>query len=61
MSDIARKPYVRTAHSERYGMSLPEGKACGDCMHFQCCRRLFGAIAADETCDFSPSCFKERP
>ena len=59
--EAVRKPYARTAHSERYGMSLPGGKTCGECLHFPRCRRLFGAVVGDETCDFSPSLFRERP
>jgi hypothetical protein len=54
-----RAPYVRAVvdHEE---MNLPAGKTCGDCVHFRHCNLIFGHIAADEVCDWSPSRFAAR-
>jgi hypothetical protein len=40
-------------------MNLPEGKTCGDCVHCRRCTMMFGHIPADESCDWSPSRFRE--
>ncbi|WP_254170981.1 hypothetical protein [Pseudomonas putida] len=40
-------------------MNLPEGKTCGDCVHCRRCTTMFGHIPADESCDWSPSRFRE--
>jgi len=38
-------------------MNLPENKTCSDCYHFRRCNAIFGHIAKDEVCDWSPSRF----
>ena len=35
-------------------MALPEGKKCGDCLHYQLCSKLFGAKTENLHCDFEP-------
>ena len=40
-------------------MDLPDGKTCGDCVHVKKCCNLFGHLIDDESCDWSPSRFKE--
>lgn len=40
-------------------MALPEGKYCRDCIFFYRCRMIYGHIAEDEVCDWSPSQFLE--
>ncbi|SSW66651.1 hypothetical protein AVE30378_02190 [Achromobacter veterisilvae] len=52
-----RQPYKRQARDE-YDMNLPEGKTCGDCVHFRRCNGIYGLIAADEVCDWTPSRFR---
>lgn len=53
-----RKPYARSAvDADR--MNLPEGKTCGDCVHARRCTMMFGHIPADESCDWSPSRFRQ--
>lgn len=51
---MSREPYKRGNDVE---INLPEGKTCGDCVHFQRCNAMFGHIASDEICDWSPSRF----
>lgn len=51
------EPWKRSAISDGDGMSLPEGKSCGDCQHFPRCNAMYGHIALDEVCDWSPSRF----
>jgi hypothetical protein len=53
-----RKPYGRSASNEDK-MNLPEGKTCGDCVHCRRCTVMFGHIPEDESCDWSPSRFRE--
>lgn len=53
-----RKPWLRP-HDPT--MDLPTGKTCGDCSHFTSCNLMWGHIAADEVCDWSPSRFRFRP
>lgn len=55
-----RAPWTRATHSEP-SMVLPEGKTCGDCLHFTRCSAMFGHIAADEVCDWAPSRFSPQP
>jgi hypothetical protein len=50
-----RRPYGRTGDD----MDLPEGKTCGDCAHCRSCTAMFGHIPADESCDWSPSRYRE--
>jgi hypothetical protein len=50
-----RKPWLRP-HDPT--MDLPAGKTCGDCSHFTRCNLIYGHIAADEVCDWSPSLFR---
>ncbi|MFT4118723.1 hypothetical protein [Bradyrhizobium sp.] len=47
----------RSKYSDADEMSLPDGKTCGDCYHFRRCNLIFGHIAGDEVCDWSPSRF----
>ncbi len=54
-----RNPMRRETPDE-YKMNLPEGKTCGDCVHFRRCNGLYGHIAADEVCDWAPSRFWEK-
>lgn len=51
-----RQPMRRESPDE-YKMNLPDGKTCGDCVHFRRCNGMYGHIAADETCDWAPSRF----
>lgn len=51
-----RPPMTRARHPER-DMHLPDGMTCADCRHFNRCKAIFGHIAADEVCDWSPSRF----
>lgn len=54
---MEREPFKRGKEPE---MDLPEGKTCGDCIHFKRCNEMFGHIAADESCDWAPSRFYPR-
>lgn len=54
MANPDRAPWLRR-HDPT--MDLPEGKTCADCAHFRRCNLMFGHIAADEVCDWSPSRF----
>lgn len=51
-----RQPMTRARHPERE-MHLPDGMTCADCRHFNRCNAIFGHIATDEVCDWSPSRF----
>jgi hypothetical protein len=51
------KAWKRSAISDEDGMSLPQGKTCGDCHHFRRCNAMFGHIESDEVCDWAPSRF----
>ena len=51
-----REPYRRGIEPT---MDLPEGKTCGDCVHFNRCNSIYGHITEDESCDWSPSRFKK--
>lgn len=53
-----RKPYPRSTENADL-MNLPEGKTCGDCVHYRRCTLMFGHIPSDEVCDWSPSRFTE--
>lgn len=53
------KPYERDAHSDKYGLSLPPGKTCGDCVFFNWCVGMVAHIATDEICDWAPMKFIE--
>ncbi|RMO77244.1 hypothetical protein ALQ35_100237 [Pseudomonas fluorescens] len=53
-----RAPYPRSADNADQ-MNLPEGKTCGDCVHCKRCTAMFSHIPADESCDWSPSRFRE--
>lgn len=53
-----RDPLRRSASDEDQ-MNLPEGMTCGDCVHCRRCTSMFGHIPADESCDWSPSRFRE--
>ena len=41
-------------------MVLPPGKTCQNCHFFVRCHGIYGHIAGDEVCDWSPSRFIER-
>jgi len=38
-------------------MELPEGKTCGDCIHWIRCNGLFMCKPEEVVCDFAPSRF----
>jgi hypothetical protein len=38
-------------------MALPENKTCSDCVHCNRCTKIFGVVATNKECDFSPSRF----
>jgi hypothetical protein len=50
-----RQPYPRTGDD----MDLPEGKTCAVCVHCRRCTAMFGHIPEDQSCDWSPSRFRE--
>lgn len=52
-----RLPYKRDTHGDEHNMNLPPGMSCDHCGHFGNCRAMFGVIADDEKCDFSPNRF----
>lgn len=56
MADATQRAPMRRGREP--SMDLPAGWTCGGCQHFQRCNAIFGHIAADETCDFSPSRFR---
>ena len=39
-------------------MDLPVGYTCGDCIHIQKCKTIYGRIETDSRCDWWPSKFK---
>jgi hypothetical protein len=42
-------------------MQLPDGKTCGDCVHYRKCLRLVYTVAShNKECDWSPSRFKDK-
>jgi hypothetical protein len=53
-----REPYRRN-EAKPDDMDLPAGKTCGDCVYCRRCTLMFGHIPADESCDWSPSRFRE--
>lgn len=53
-----REP-LRRSEIDEDRMNLPEGKTCGDCVHTRRCTMMFGHIAEDEACDWTPSRFRE--
>lgn len=53
-----RDPLRRSASDEDQ-MNLPDGMTCGDCVHCRRCTSMFGHIPTDESCDWSPSRFRE--
>lgn len=55
-----REPMRRASKHDEPDMDLPEGKTCSDCAHFRRCNLIFGHIAADEVCDWSPSRFHPK-
>ena len=38
-------------------MALPVGSTCGDCMHINKCKAMYGHTETDTSCDWSPSKF----
>jgi hypothetical protein len=44
-----------------YGMELPKGKVCCNCVSYNRCKALFSCRHNNNVCDFSPSRFCERP
>ena len=36
-------------------MRLPAATTCGDCVHIQRCKGMFGHVETDTYCDWSPS------
>ena len=57
---MSREVYKRDKQSDSDGMSLPDGKTCGDCWHFGRCNGIYGRISADEVCDWAPSRFQAK-
>lgn len=55
MATRDRQPYLRTGDD----MDLPEGKTCANCVHCRRCTAMFGHIPEDQSCDWSPSRFRE--
>lgn len=53
---LLRKDAIRIGDID---MVLPEGKTCKDCVFFHRCNCIYGHIAEDEVCDWSPSEFCE--
>ena len=43
------------------GTKLPEGKSCGQCMHYGGCVKLFGCASDNRMCDWHPSRFNDAP
>lgn len=42
-------------------MVLPDGKTCGDCVHWKRCSNLIDDLDLTNTeCDFAPSRFREK-
>lgn len=39
-------------------MQLPQGVACGNCIHIRRCKAIFGHTETDTYCDWSPSRFQ---
>src|SRR5262245_39038649 len=60
MADQPIEAWRRNKQSDEDGMSLPEGKTCADCFHFERCTALFNPNQAPEVCDFAPSQFEQR-
>jgi hypothetical protein len=53
-----REPYKRR-NPDTDKMNLPDDKVCKDCFHFKRCNAIYGHIAEDAVCDWSPSRFKD--
>lgn len=52
-----RHAYRRSPANES---NLPDGVSCGDCVHFERCKRFISARPDDEVCDWIPSRFVLR-
>jgi prepilin-type N-terminal cleavage/methylation domain-containing protein len=50
-------PIKRSPQSDADRASLPAGRVCGECSHYESCRRLFGCHNLSEVCDWAPSHF----
>ncbi len=55
-----RTPYARSTIPDENPQNLPLHKTCGDCDHFEYCKRNIGRIAGDEFCDWHPSRFAQK-
>lgn len=42
-------------------MNLPRGMTCGNCVHIDRCKAMFGHVETDTRCDWSPSRFRPAP
>jgi hypothetical protein len=43
-------------------MNLPDGRVCGDCLHWKRCKGMISSLKYEgKRCDFSPSRFVARP
>ena len=49
-----------TDRDYHFEMSLPQGKTCGDCVHFERCKWLISAEKTWTNCDFYPNKFIEK-
>jgi hypothetical protein len=57
---ISRVPYTPIATDYAYGQVIPQGMTCNDCTGFRRCAALFGHVAADRVCDWSPHRFQAK-
>ena len=54
-----RKPYLAGTFRHAPDMALPEGKTCGDCVHFRrTCSWLVSCHPENSVCDWSPHRFR---
>ena len=51
---------ARKACNDSTCMTLPQGKSCGDCVHVERCKKIFGVKPERTTCDFFPRRFVAR-
>lgn len=52
--------YKEINHEIKDETKLPDGKTCGNCIHFERCNMLFMAREDWVNCDFYPIKFKEK-
>lgn len=56
---VTKEVWRRDRQTDRNAMSLPLGKTCSDCKHYDYCQKLFGCNPSNEVCDWAPSRFHE--